>query len=184
MARPKKCPECGDNFVVERMGQKTCRKFECAIAYGRKAREKKEANAKKETARSDKARLEAMKTKPELTKEAQRAFNAYIRKRDSGMPCISCGGHLEAGAVGGGYDCGHYRSVGSAPHLRFVESNAHGQCKRCNRYLSGNVTEYRAGLIERIGLDAVAALEADQMARHYTAEDLRYIRDHYRQLAK
>jgi hypothetical protein len=31
---------------------------------------------------------------------------------------------------------------------------------KCNRYLSGNVAEYRKGLIERIGIEKVEALEA------------------------
>ena len=29
-------------------------------------------------------------TIPELIKKAQVVFNAYIRRRDEGLPCISC----------------------------------------------------------------------------------------------
>ena len=43
---------------------------------------------------------------------------------------------------------------------------------------------YRAGLIERIGLDEVLALEADQTPRRYSADDLRAIRDKYRKKAR
>ncbi len=39
---------------------------------------------------------------------------------------------------------------------------------------------YRLGLIERIGLARVEALEADQAPRKYTADELRAIRDLYR----
>ena len=63
---------------------------------------------------------------------------------------------------GGNWDCGHYRSVGSAPHLRFHLWGAHKQCVKCNRYLSGNVTEYRTRLIQKIGQEKVEAFEKIQ----------------------
>ena len=44
---------------------------------------------------------------------------------------------LGTGEVGGAYDCGHYRSTGSAAHLRFDERNAHAQRKVCNRWGAG-----------------------------------------------
>ena len=40
--------------------------------------------------------------------------------------------------------------------------------------------EYRAGLIARIGLAAVEALEADNRVHHWTHDELRAIRDEYR----
>tara|TARA_R110000772_G_scaffold23275_9_gene62400 strand:+ start:2421 stop:3032 length:612 start_codon:yes stop_codon:yes gene_type:complete len=100
-----------------------------------------------------------LKTKSSLLREAQAAFNAYVRARDCNDPCISCGKWTEE-RYGGGWDCGHYRSIGSAPHLRFNLHNAHKQCVRCNRYLSGSVTEYRMGLIKKSGREKVEALES------------------------
>lgn len=154
----------------------------CASKLVRKAR-KTEQEAKKAARKADKAKREKLKTRSDWMKEAQREFNRYIRFRDSGKPCISCGAVLLPGGVGGGYDCGHFRSVGSAPHLRFSEGNAHGQCKRCNRYGSGMHSDYRIGLIERLGSLAVDQIEADQTDRKYTIEDLREIRDKYRKMA-
>ena len=103
---------------------------------------------------------------------SQRAFNEFIRWRDrvAGHPCISSGRALDWS--GNMTDCGHYRSVGSSPHLRFDERNAHAQSKHDNQFLSGNVVAYRIGLIERIGLEAVDALECDQEPRKYSAQDL------------
>ena len=129
-------------------------------------------------------RKEAIKTLPVLKAEAQRAFNAFIRARDSGKPCICCGLPLSAGDVGGLYDCGHYRSVGSAPHLRYDERNAHAQRKQCNRWGAGRAVDYRIGLIARIGLEAVEALESDNGVRRWTREELVAIRDEYRQKLK
>lgn len=71
-----------------------------------------------------------------------------------------------------------------APHLRFSEQNVHAQRKQCNRYGAGNVVGYRLGLIERIGLAAVEALEADNAPRKYTADDLRGIKAEYARKAR
>ena len=128
-----------------------------------------------------KKRKEALKTRSDYLKEAQRAFNAFIRERDrqAGHACISSGRALDWS--GNQVDAGHYRSTGAAPHLRFHEDNAHAQSKHDNQWLSGNAVDYRIRLIERIGLERVEALEADQSSPKWTAEDLRQIRDTYRQ---
>lgn len=116
--------------------------------------------------------------------EAQTQFNLYIRLRDRGHPCICCAQALIAGEVGGLYDCGHYRSTGSASHLRFNENNAHGQRKYCNRHRGGRAVDYRIGLIERIGLQAVEALEADNTVHKWTHAELIEIKRVYRAKAK
>lgn len=154
------------------MGQKAC-SIECAIVLGQKTQEK----AKRKEIRS---RKEKLKTRADWMREAQTAFNAYIRERDRNKPCICCGLPLTQDAIGGGYDAGHYRSVGSAPHMRFDERNVHAQRKQCNRYGAGRAVDYRIGLIARIGLEAVEALEADQTTRKYSIEELKQIRDTYR----
>ena len=121
--------------------------------------------------------VEKLKTRSDYVKEAQIAFNAYVRERDNGRQCISCDTHLnQTGALGGSYDCGHYRSIGSAPHLRFNLNNAHGQCKKCNKYKSGNVAEYRIKLLRKIGGARLEALECDQIQRKYTVPDLQRIK--------
>jgi hypothetical protein len=50
----------------------------------------------------------------------------------------------------------------------------------CNQHKSGNAVEYRLGLIARIGLARVEALESDQTPRHYTIEDLKQIKATYK----
>jgi len=134
----------------------------------------------------DRAKREAMKPRPQLLKEAQTAFNAYIRARDEGKPCICCGKPLRqsSGLSSHNIDAGHYRSVGSAPHLRFDERNCHAQLVQCNRYGAGRAVDYRIGLIERIGLAAVEALESDQESPKWTHDDLRTIRVIYQQKLK
>ena len=126
---------------------------------------------------------EKYKSKGEYIKEAQAAFNKYIRVRDQGKPCISCGNMPES-YYGGGTDAGHWRSRGSAPHLRYHTLNCWSQCKRCNRYLSGASTEYRRELINRIGKERVEALEADQTERRFDIEYLKRVKDIFTRRAK
>jgi hypothetical protein len=171
--KAKPCEVCHNLFVPDRMGQVVCRPA-CAMKKVRK--EKVAERAKVRT------RKEAIKTIPELIKEAQHAFNAYVRARDAGQPCICCGRTQEAGygTAPHGWDCGHYRSTGSASHLRFNEDNAHRQLVICNRYGAGRAVDYRRGLIHRIGLERVEALEADNTPHKWTREELIAIRDTYR----
>lgn len=158
-----------------------------AVAEEAKAKRKAEKQARA-AAKVDRAetrrRKEAIKTIPDYIKEAQVAFNAYIRERDRTKPCICCGQPLGAGEVGGSFDCGHYRSTGSASHLRFDERNAHAQRKVCNRWGAGRAVDYRLGLVQRIGLEAVVALESSNTPHKWTREELIAIRGHYRQKLK
>ena len=155
--------------------QKACSPT-CALELARAVRlkaERKEGRVKREK----------MKRIPDLIREAQREFNAYIRARDKDQPCICCGKPLGAmgpvDSTGGVFDCGHYRSVGSAPQIRFDERNAHGQRKVCNRYGAGRAVDYRIGLIGRIGLEAVESLEADNTPHKWTREELIAIKKTY-----
>jgi hypothetical protein len=170
----KKCKSCGVPFTPVRPMQKVCSPA-CAMKVARQVVDKAE---KKET----KLKLDAMQTKPQLVKKAQTAFNAYIRARDVGKPCISCDKPLDGGA--NTFDAGHYRSVGSAPHMRYVEDQVHGQCKKCNRHLSGNAVEYRKRLLERIGLERLEQIESDNVLRKYTKEALIEIARHYNEQAR
>lgn len=181
--KSRKCKSCKTEFIPTRSMQKVCSP-ECAYFV---VKAKAEQDRRKEAIKdrlSVRKRLDAMQTLPQLKKKAQTAFNAFVRVRDEGKPCISCGIKLTENGIGGGVDCGHFRSVGSAPNLRFEENNAHAQCKRCNRYLSGNVIEYRKGLIQRIGLAEVERIEANQTVKKYTRDFLIQLASEYRAKTK
>ena len=108
----------------------------------------------------------------------QNLFNRYIRTRDQHKPCISCGATDEVF----GLECGHYLTIGSRPELRFHEDNAHGQCARCNRNLSGNQQAYRQNLIDRIGLERVEKLEGPFYRKKRlkdSLEDIELMRAYY-----
>jgi len=124
----------------------------------------------------------ALKTKSDWIKDVQQVFNRFIRLRDNAEPCISCG--KPASTTPNQWDCGHYRSVGSAPELRFIEENSSKQCKRCNRELSGNIVEYRIRLIDKIGADKLAWLEGPHEPKRYTIDDLKELNALYKRKVK
>lgn len=169
--KTKTCPICKQVFEPFKPLQKTCC-WECALELVKKKRIAEEVKADRKEIR---LRKEKLKTKRDYTKEAQIAWNFYVRMRDLGKPCVSCGSMPDQ-KYGGTMDCSHYRSVGAAPHLRFHLHNAASACVKCNRYLAGNVVELRRGLIERIGLEKVEAIEANNETRKYSIEYLKRIK--------
>lgn len=110
---------------------------------------------------------------PKLLKKAQDVVNRFIRERDKGRGCISCGAGVE--------QAGHYFPQGSHSALRYDPDNIHGQCIRCNMYLSGNLIYYRMGLVKRYGEPYVQSLEqkAKNKLKKYTREELEEIISKY-----
>ena len=109
----------------------------------------------------------------ELLKKCQMAFNKFIRLRDAENGCISCGGKVS--------QAGHYLSQGHHSALRFDENNTNGQCVRCNLFLSGNLINYRKGLVKKIGEDAVNRLESVERKSHkWERTDLIFKIEHYK----
>lgn len=172
----RKCAHCREWFHPTREGQVVC-SFECASAIGKKqtakAREAAKAKAVRRQRESEKegrqrrrAKRIELKTKSQWRSEAQTAFNKYVRLRDSGKPCISCG-RLPEQKLGGTMDCGHYRTRGAARHLSFNLHNTAAQCVYCNRDRAGAQKAFEQGLVQRIGQEAVDALNNDNTIRNF-----------------
>lgn len=119
-----------------------------------------------------------------LMEKADRAFSLFIRTRDAqayqgrAFRCISCNRILTIDQA----DCGHYANRAHMS-LRFSELNCHAQCRYCNRFREGNMSDYRKGLVQKIGEQKVLLLEASKnttnkisnfelevLAKHYQAE--------------
>ncbi|TRL65309.1 hypothetical protein FMV79_14805 [Enterobacter hormaechei] len=187
----RKCAHkaCRQWFHPQREGQIVC-SFECASAIGKEQTAKAREAAKQKAAQRQrteekagrqrrKAKRESFKTKAQWDKEAQSAFNRYIRIRDEGKECVSCGNPLIGKSnylTGCAIDASHYRSRGAASHLKFNVFNVHSACTRCNRQLSGNAVEYRIRLIDRIGLERVERLEADNAPRRFDVTYLKRVK--------
>ena len=196
MAAKKKCKYCG--FFAYEMIKVNVGSF-CslghAISWSRKKAEKsiakkaKKAEAEKNKVHAAKKREFYDNDKPLRLREAQKAFNAFIRLRDKLLPCVSCGVFVPkgSGGIGGDYDCGHYLTRGGFPELRFEELNAHKQCKKCNagssKFSHKDKTvreEYRVELIKRIGIVKVDWLEGPHKAKKYSCADLKEIELFYK----
>lgn len=182
-----KCRVCDGEYLKRNMRQIVCSPM-CAAKWPQLKRQRDAERAERKAIREARQRL---KTKSEWMKEAQAAFNAFIRARDYGKPCISSGRAMDDSGLltGSKMDAGHYRSAGAASHLRFNTWNCHGQSVKDNQHLSGNAVEYRIRLIERIGLERVEALENDNEPRTFDIEYLKRIKRifsrrarHYRKL--
>lgn len=174
--RKRKCKACAIVFIPARSTQSVCSP-KCAEAWSKKQRAQKAARAAKAERKSLLERKTKLKTRSEWIREAQAAVNKVARLRDilAGHGCISCGARPEA-RFGGAMDAGHYRSVGSAPHARFYLPNIRLQCKRCNRDLGGCAVDYRAGLIERIGIERVEEIESMQWTAKWSIEYLQRLK--------
>lgn len=164
--KPKTCSVCERSFIPARTMQSVCSP-RCAA--------KKVKDAKKAEREETKRRKESVKSRAEWLREAQAAFNSYVRYRDHHLPCISCGRHHT-----GQWHAGHYLSRGARPELAFHPDNCHKQCAPCNTHLSGNLVLYRVNLIERIGLDRVEWLEGPHDPLKLTIPDIKEIRDIYK----
>ena len=169
--RQRKCKNCGNKYTPTMPLQTAC-SLRCAIEHGKVLASKKEAKETREKRKKIKSRAQWMK-------EAQSAFNKFIRVRDAHYTCVSCGRYH-----GGQYHAGHYRSTAACPELRFCESNVHKQCRPCNEFLSGNIVNYRAELIKRVGLSVVEWLEGPHEPKKYTIEELIEIKKEYTRKAK
>ena len=176
--KKKKCRSCKQEFSPFNSLQVTC-SVPCSIAYSRKKRASHRESVAKHERKLNREAKEKLKTRSQWLAEAQTAFNAYIRKRDEGNVCISCGKHHN-----GQMHAGHYRTTKAAPEIRYHKWNCSLQCAPCNNHLSGNVLEYRIRLIDKIGQGAVDWLEGPHQPQRYTVDDAREIKTHFKQLLR
>lgn len=171
---PKKCRVCARTFSPISSMAKVCG-VPCAIKLTEKEKAQKADRAARVERKSIREALEKAKTRGTHLKELQAAFNAWIRARDAGHACISCGRFHQ-----GQLHAGHYRSVGSEPSLRFEPDNVHLQCQPCNTHLSGNLIPYRANLIKKVGLERVEWIEGPHEPKKYTLPEIQEMKAFYR----
>ena len=168
-----KCKNCKEKFEPVRFNQKYCLKDECIRVFVEEAKSK----AWKKT----KAKMKNdLLTIQDYIKLAQQTFNKYINLRDKKLPCISCGKPIT-----GRVNASHYFNANNHWNVRFNEFNVHSSCITCNQYLSGNLIEYRKGLINKIGEEQLTLLELEaNKTRKFTIEELKEIINTYKQKIK
>lgn len=149
-----RCKICKTKYTPKLRTTEPCPNLECRQVLFNRAIEKVRKQKHKEL-------KEKVKTVSQYEAEAKRVFQKFIRLRDAGLPCISCGSNSPL------VDGGHYKKAEIYSGVIFHELNCNGQCQKCNRFLGGNELNYRVGLIAKIGLDRVEELErlADETRR-------------------
>lgn len=176
--RPKKCRVCTETYTPSKPLQVVCSPS-CALLHAAKKRERERKALGQIERKAIREAKEKNKPRSAYMKEAQAAFNAWVRERDQALPCISCGRHHQ-----GKYDAGHYRTVGSNPALRFEPLNCHKQCVPCNQHKSGDIVNYRINLVAKIGAGNVAWLEGPHEPKRYSIDDLKQIKAQYRAMTR
>ena len=117
--------------------------------------------------------MKKTKTLPKLKAELQTIFNEYIRLRDAGQPCISCGmiKPLQAG---------HYFPVQGYDGLRYNEHNVNGECAGCNCFDQSHLIHYGRNLASKIGSEKYYQLLDD--AATYKREGYKWSRSELMQM--
>lgn len=177
--KPRKCAVCREEYTPRRIGlkiTKVCLNAACVLdwAQGVRAKDLKRQEREQAMINAQKKRDFLANDIRHQKEKAQKAFNKYIRLRDAELECISCD---KPAVWGGQWHAGHFKTVGARPDLRFNEDNVHKQCSVCNNHLSGNLNNYRDGLIAKIGIERVLALDV-------VGEPVKYTAQHYASIAK
>jgi hypothetical protein len=134
-----------------------------------------------EKAEKEKKELTSLKLAHNTTKTA---IHSFVRERDAGKPCISCGVLWNKE-----FQAGHYYPAGSFETLKYDLDNIHGQCIQCNLYKEGNFENYTLRLPYRIGKEAfdrivkLAGIDK-QFQKFWDVDKLKSIREQIKQWKK
>lgn len=159
-----RCAICRQEVERRWMSQKTCGDPVCNQEQKRQA---SIARAAREDRKATRQKLRELEPISKEHARTQALFNLWIRLRDQGQGCISCGTHK------GKPQAGHFFTVGARPELRYHPDNCHLQCYRCNVELSGNISAYQPRLVAKIGQERFDALSGHHPPSHLSKDDLR-----------
>jgi hypothetical protein len=168
-----KCKVCKKQFTQFNSTISVCG-YQCAIEWGKL--HPKKTSIKRVNSEIKSEAKEKLKTQAQLRNPIKLHFQKWVRMRDIKEPCISCG------TTEAKWDGGHYLKAEIYSGVIFDERNTNKQCSYCNQYLDGNTAAYRQGLIKKIGLEAVEALEDlanETRTKKWTIEELQTIKTKY-----
>jgi hypothetical protein len=169
-----KCKLCKKDFTQFNSTISVCG-YQCAIEWGKL--HPKKTSIKRVNSEIKSEAKNKLKTQAQLRNPIKLHFQKWCRLRDEKDPCISCGTNEAK------WDGGHYLKAEIYSGVIFDERNTNKQCSYCNQYLDGNTAAYRQGLIKKIGLDDVIALEDlanETRTKKWTIEELQEIKNKYK----
>ena len=174
--RRTRCPHCKGKLDAGQRIHVECIQpwSEAQEAKAQRAHAKAQRMAAKVERAETRRRKEAIKPRAKWLSECQAIVNRYVRllALSRGDGCYTCGA-MPSQKFGGTYDAGHFRSVGSAPHLRYWIPQIKLQCIPCNRHKGGMALAFRAHLVRDHGEAWVANLEAMQNTAKF---DVNYLK--------
>lgn len=132
---------------------KQCPSCTYAEATRSKGSKKKQVNEPQRRERKLPVKWRDKPTSEMITYVQTNIVNPYIRERDLASWGLSIS---DRGQIA---HAGHYYSIGAKPGMRFNPQNIHGQSVSGNMHKSGDIHNYRAGLIARYGENYVRELE-------------------------
>lgn len=124
--------------------------------------------------------MRASKNKKLAKQKADRYFSKYIRNRDTDHRgighCITCNQPVSKKNA----DCGHFNRR-DRQSTRYDEKNAHLQCRKCNRFKSGEQFEHGQAIDQKYGKGtAKQLLQKSKMRCKRTQEDFEWIAKQYK----
>jgi hypothetical protein len=168
--------------------QACCRNPNCVLSRSVKLREKREAGeAKKQRAMTKQKKDAMLPIAARLKKAREETFQPYIRARDLAWfesqdkepACIMCGKTNPRM-----WHAAHFQSVGSRPELQFHPANCHLSCDQCNLFAAQSDTRYRENLIVKVGMVVVDYLENYTSTIRWQVDEIKEIRNHFKELCK
>jgi len=167
--RKKRCKVCDLLFTPSKTTQIVCG-WKCAMTY---ASNKKIDNDKVIKELFDKDARN--KKKKSLMVNTKNSVHYFIRTRDKGLPCVSCGCEWRSD-----FQAGHFHKSELFTSLKFNYDNIHGQCPSCNMHKEGNLDNYKINLPNRIGQERFNALNelaliSKQNTKSWSFEELEAI---------
>lgn len=165
----KKCKFCGNEFKPFNSFQRACKPSCERAIIERKAEQRKERQT---------TRLKEQKES--FFKSAVTICHAYIRLRDEGKPCISCGKKWNKE-----FQAGHLFSGGGHSAVRFDEENINGQCKECNSGSQFDMSAYIEEFEKRYSREDFEVLKAKAYEhKSWSLQELKNVNEYYRSKIK
>ena len=125
--------------------------------------------------------MRASKSKKLAKKKCDKYFSKYIRRRDADYrglsQCITCGGWKSYKQM----DAGHFINR-DREATRYDEKNVNAQCKKCNRFQSGNQFEHGKAIDRKYGPGtAEQILQKSKMRCRRKQADYEYLAQEFKQ---
>ena len=147
--------------------QPTC-SIKCAIEYSNTNKKIKQAKVDKQINELIKEK-KAKNTLETLKKSIMNVCHKYIRLRDEGKPCVSCGQPWNSN-----HQAGHWKKASDYSNLKYNEFNIFNQCQGCNLMKDGNVQKYGDRITLRISKEQKQEIE--QLAADYKKDGFKWDR--------